>query len=73
MRDLKLVFVHYTAESQITQCVIGTDRLNRAYGALGTGKTYSMVEYALAILPSEKAFAYKMKLEALKHQGKHLH
>ena len=24
------------------------------------------------ILPSEKAFAYKMKMEALKHQGKHL-
>ncbi len=22
------------------------------------------------LLPSEKAFAYKMKLEALKHQGK---
>lgn len=67
---MKLVFVHCTPESQITQCVIGTDRLNRAYGALGTGKTYSMVEYALAILPSEKAFAYKMKLGALKHQGK---
>jgi len=24
------------------------------------------------ILPSEKAFAYKMKLEAMKHQGKHI-
>ena len=24
------------------------------------------------LLPSEKAFAYKMKLEAIKHQGKHL-
>ena len=24
------------------------------------------------ILPSEKAFSYKMKLEALKHQGKHI-
>ena len=24
------------------------------------------------LLPSEKAFAYKMKLEAMKHQGKQL-
>ena len=32
--------------------------------------------YRNKILPSEKAFAYKMKLEAIKHQGKkktHLH
>ena len=26
--------------------------------------------YRNKILPSEKAFAYKMKLEAIKHQGK---
>jgi len=26
--------------------------------------------YRNLILPSEKAFAYKMKLEAIKHQGK---
>ena len=28
--------------------------------------------YREKVLPSEKAFAYKMKLEALKHQGKSL-
>ena len=26
--------------------------------------------YREIIIPSEKAFAYKMKLEAIKHQGK---
>ena len=29
--------------------------------------------YRNKILPSEKAFAYKMKLEAIKHQGKKSH
>ena len=29
--------------------------------------------YRNKILPSEKAFAYKMKLEAIKHQGKKKH
>lgn len=29
--------------------------------------------YRNSILPSEKAFAYKMKLEAIKHQGKKKH
>ncbi len=29
--------------------------------------------YRNKILPSEKAFAYKMKLEAIKHQGKKRH
>ena len=35
--------------------------------------TIKMVDsniYRNLILPSEKAFAYKMKLEAIKHQGK---
>jgi ParB family chromosome partitioning protein len=29
--------------------------------------------YREKIFPSEKAFAYKMKLEAIKHQGKKSH